>query len=564
MPSSSIQTSVDIEFDAREQGQTLPLELQLDIPRPDAEIRAWVVQQEARIQSLHQEERETERTKYAAKLTRMMKANEELIRVHGGVTRLDAVYGPVPFEFNDHYQFPMASIFMEEFPERRGTYVLYHRKTPEDAGGLRVFGVSRALHTLQNFRFDPRFLYDRFRAGLMTEGLYKKLLSTEKLDITVHAVSDGEFIGPNTPIMMIEGPLWQVQLVETPMISCFDFPCGTATRTTTNCAVFEKPIVDFSARRATGPESGTITALAALMNGAVGVANTITPHIAQKYGIDDVKTKGTTAHSYTEVFLEFDESGMCLTNPALSELKAYQVYAKYFPRIVVLIDTIRKDVGLQTAVKLYFELGLKEIGIRDDSNLSGESVLMCYDYLKEHGVRNFFIVISDDLKPEKLREIRSYIEEKRGEQFYKELMCSPGIGTNTARPDSVGVIFKLAEWEENGVKHRVSKASGTIAKASFPPVLTYRDDQTMQDENRLPEEDPPPFKRCLQQYIDFNRLDLHLLRRSPEGIIPRKYLAGEAKLAAPTFSERAEDVRGRIQKALKETEPLLTEPHFLL
>ena len=310
-----------------------------------------------------------------------------------------------------------------------------------------------------------------------------------------------------------------------------------------------------------------ISSLASVVSGAVGVANTITPIVAERYGLKDkdrVRTFGTTAHALTESYFEFDKEGNCLTDPAFSELETYADYIKYFPSTpVVLIDTIKKSVGLRTAKNISCTLDGQMIGVRDDSEISGEGVIWIYDTLKNMAVEKFFIVISDNLTPTSIRKIRDDIERLRGKDFYKNLDLRLGVGTYLARPEPVGMVFKLAEWVgEDGKVHRVSKASATTDKASFPPVLTYREMNMhgfIRDFNVLPEEAGQYTRyRVLQEMVDLSREDLHLLRPyTPDGVHPH-YLNSTSRDLQPIFTERAHDVRTRIQKALKDTEPLIS------
>lgn len=565
MASSDVQTPVDIEFDAQEQRHTLFSDLQIDVPRPGAEIRRWAAEEEERIQKLPLERQEVERAKYMMNVARMREVNRRKIYELEGIDRLDKGFAPVNAESNDLYQFRMASVYLGESPKKRGTFVLYYRN-PKDAAGIRAFGMSRALQTLKDFKFDEGFLYGLLQEGKITKDLHLECLKLTKLDINVRAVRDGEFVGPNTPLMLVEGPLWQMQLVETTLLQCLDYASGVATRAAAICAIAEKPLIDFTARRAPGEEAAVTSSLASVTNGAVGIANTITPLVARRNGLKDVKSMGTTAHALTKSYFEFDAEGNCLTDPALSELKTYYDYIKYFPSTpVILIDTIKKSVGLGTAKKIYDVLGGKLIGVRDDSNISGEGIIRIYDTLKKMEVENFFIVISDNLTPQSIRKIREDIEQLRGKDFYKNLDLRLGVGTYLARPEPVGMVFKLAEWTgEDGRVHRVSKASATEDKASFPPVLTYREMNMhglIRDFNVLPEEaNQYPNFRVLQEKVDLSREDLHLLRPyAPDGVHPG-YLNGSLRTVQPIFTEKAHTVRARIQKALKDTQPLIEPP----
>ncbi len=523
-------------------------------PISENAARAQIAVIENDMTELSPEQREAKRQKYIQTITPQLAANDDRIRELGGIPRLERGWAPINAESNDLYQFTMASIYLEKHENKTGKYLLYYRN-PKDAGGMSIFGISRALDTLRNFKFHPLFLYQLFQQGKITEKLYTKLLNMEKLDLKIRAVQDGEFVGGSTPLMIVEGPLWQAQLVETTLLGCLDSASGSATRMATLAAILEKPVMEFGTRRASGEEGTVVAAIASVANGAVGAANTVVPIVAERYGLKGVDSKGTTAHAFTESYLQIDFKGRALSDLTKDEFQAYKEYNEVFPNAIptVLIDTLKKETGLKTAIRLYKELGLKQIGVRDDSNITAESVLWIYDYLVEAGIptEDFFIVISDGLSIKNAIDIRGGIEAERGAQFYNDLDIRAGVGGFLARPPIAGMVYKLAEWTDKATgTHRVSKASAVEAKASFPPVLTYRDNETFQDTNYLPEEEVPENLRLLQQEVDFSDPRNIKIKKADHSKVPREYLTG-LQIHAPKFSAQAEEVRHRVQQSLK-------------
>ena len=432
---------------------------------------------------------------------RGLDVRDEVVRRLGGVPRLEKAVAPVNCESNDLYQFRMASVYYEENPEKRGSFVMYYRNA-KDMGGVLLAGIQHALDTAENFKLDPRFLHKLLSENKITPGLYKALLSLDKLDVDIEAIEEGEFVGPNTPVLTVSGPLWQVQLLETALLQCTDYATGVATRAAAlNEASGRKPLIDFGARRAPGEQAAVLSAFSSVKGGAVAVANTLTSYLSQKLPYEEyIDDNGTTSHSYTESYLLFDSEGNAIEDPAIGEERAYTDWIKYFPEITtVLIDTIDKEVGLKTTAKIFKKLGLldseiKHIKIRDDSNINADSVINACERLKELGVKNFTIVLSDNLNPNKVAELREGVIAKKGEQYYDDLPIGLGVGTCLARPEPVGFVFKLAEWEMNGVKVPVSKRCGSIFKASFPVATPYRvegeDGEVLEDLNLHPDEDP--------------------------------------------------------------------------
>lgn len=505
---------------------------------------------------------------------------DRLITRLGGTPRLERDVAPMNAESNDLYQFRMASVFFEENPEKRGTYILYYRK-PTDIGGAVAAGIDRALDTIEHFKLDPRFLQKLLREQKITPGLYEALLSLTHLNVEVEAVPEGTFVGPNTPLLTVTGPLWQVQLLETVLLQCTDYATGVATRA---AAIVQasggKPLVDFGTRRAPGEEAAVTSAFSSVKGGAGAVANTLVSYLSTRLGHEEkIEDNGTTAHAYTESFFLFDEDGNALENPAESELKAYSTWIKYFPQSTcVLIDTVDKKVGLKTAAKIYEKMGLraqgKKIAVRDDSAISPESILFMHDELRANGVEDFTLIVTDNLTPNKIRELREGVTADRGEAFWEALDIRFGVGTYMARPDPMGLVFKLAEHDEGGRVNPVAKRSGTPEKASFSRTQTHRvtdaEGRFVEDVNLAPHEDPAVVVEGTQNRIQAlartalsNGLRLVgkeasqvIQNRWKEtvGQVPKSVFEKPFTTYKPRFSAVLETVRANLQRYLAEAD----------
>lgn len=513
-----------------------------------------------------------------ALIAHVLNFRDRLVERLGGTPRLERDIAPLNAESNDLYQFRMASVFFEESPEKRGSYILYYRK-PTDIGGVIACGVDRALDTIQNFKLDPRFLKKLLREEKITPGLYESLLGLTHLDVAVEAVPEGTFVGPNTPLLTVTGPLWQVQLLETVLLQCTDYATGVATRA---AAIVDasggKPLVDFGTRRAPGEEAAVTSAFSSVKGGAGAVANTLVSYLSTRIGHEEyIDDNGTTAHAFTESYFLFDEDGNALEHPAESELKGYSNWIKYFPKFTcVLIDTVDKKVGLRTAAKIYEKLGLraqgKKISVRDDSAISVESILFMHDELRRLGVEDFTLIVTDNLTPTKVRDLRMGVIAARGEQFWKDLDIRFGVGTYMARPEPVGLVFKLAEHEEDGRSNPVAKRCGTVEKASFPRARTYRvvspDGKFVEDVNLAPHEEPASLVEGTQNTV--HGLARQALvngvrlagKTASKGIqkawreqalqIPKNVFDRPFTTYKPRFSAALDRVRNNIQRCLSE------------
>ncbi|MFA6528466.1 MAG: hypothetical protein WCT46_02905 [Candidatus Gracilibacteria bacterium] len=494
----------------------------------------------------------------------------------GGIPRLERDIAPANAESNDLYQFRIASVLHGENPNKRGSFVMYYRN-PTDLGGVVLAGIQHAIDTVNNFKFDPRFLAKLLSEHKITPGLYNDLLALDRLDVSVEAIPEGTFVGPDTPVMTVTGPIWQVQLMETVLLGCIDYPTGVTTRA---AAIIEasqgKMLVDFGTRRAPGEQAAVLSAFSSVKGGATSVANTLTSYLSTRIkGEEYIPDSGTTSHSFTESYLLFDEDGNAIESPATGEENAYSTWVKYFPEATcVLIDTIDKKVGLKTTARIYEKFGFKSqnkpIGVRDDSAITSQSILFVFDELIRLGVEKFFIVISDNLTPQKVRELREGIVKARGQKFWNDLDIRFGVGTFLARPEPVGFVFKLAQYEEDGQTVPVAKRSGTTAKASFPVAIPHRiQDESgafVEDLHLHPSEDADGvvegtksvihrlseivFERGSKTQVNESSASIAKRCRDQLGRLPSRVLNHPTSAYRPRFSQKLDGIRSRIQEAL--------------
>src|SRR5205823_9276890 len=110
---------------------------------------------------------------------------------------------------------------------------------------------------------------------------------------TVWAVPEGTILFPNEPIIRIEAPIIEAQIVETYILSMINFQSLIATKASRIVAAAKgKPIIEFGSRRAHGPQAALLAARASFVAGCVGTSNTLAGY---KFG---KPVFGTIAHSF--------------------------------------------------------------------------------------------------------------------------------------------------------------------------------------------------------------------------------------------------------------------------
>src|SRR5690606_35186057 len=121
-------------------------------------------------------------------------------------------------------------------------------------------------------------------------------------------------------MLRIQGPLLQCQLLESPLLTIFNFHTLIATKASRVChvAVGDSGI-EFGLRRAQGPDGALSASRAAYIGGCEATSNTLAGKLF------DIPVRGTHAHSWVTAFA--------------SEIEAFNAYAETMPfNSVLLVD----------------------------------------------------------------------------------------------------------------------------------------------------------------------------------------------------------------------------------
>ena len=228
----------------------------------------------------------------------------------------------------DLYQLTMAACYVGEgLDDRPASFELFARRLPDGFGYAIAMGLTQAIDYLEKFRFDPAQI-----SALQSTGIFAgaperfwTLLATARFTGDVWAVPEGTAVFANEPLLRIEAPLWQAQLVETYLLNTINYQTLIATRSARlrDVAGPEAKLLEFGTRRAFGPQAAVWAARAALAAGFDGTSNVLA---ALKLGRKPV---GTMAHALV----------MALGSLEGSENQAFAAFHRYFPGAPLLIDT---------------------------------------------------------------------------------------------------------------------------------------------------------------------------------------------------------------------------------
>ncbi len=228
----------------------------------------------------------------------------------------------------DLYQLTMAACYVgEELDGRVASFELFARRLPEGFGYAIAMGLAQVLDYLEKFRFSQSQIQALQSTGIFAGAgeRFWTLLATARFTGDVWAVPEGTAVFANEPLLRIEAPLWQAQLVETYLLNARNYQTLIATRAARlrDAAGPEAKLLEFGTRRAFVPQAAVWADRAALAAGFDGTSNVLA---ALKLGRKPV---GTMAHALV----------MAVAALEGSENQAFAAFHRYFPGAPLLIDT---------------------------------------------------------------------------------------------------------------------------------------------------------------------------------------------------------------------------------
>lgn len=228
----------------------------------------------------------------------------------------------------DLYQLTMSACYVGEgLDQRRASFELFARRLPPNFGYLIAMGLTQAVEYLQNLRIGDRHLAALQATGIFahTPSQFWETLSKDGFTGDMWAVPEGTAVFANEPLLRIEAPLWQAQLVETYLLNTLNYQTLIATRAARirDMAGPQAQLLEFGTRRAFSPQGALWAARAALAGGLDATSNVLA---ALKLGRQPV---GTMAHALV----------MAIAATAGGEDEAFAAFHRYFPGAPLLIDT---------------------------------------------------------------------------------------------------------------------------------------------------------------------------------------------------------------------------------
>lgn len=362
----------------------------------------------------------------------------------------------------DLYQLTMGACYAGEgLDQKWASFELFARALPSDLGYLIAMGLEQAVEYLQNLRFSPEQILALQATGLFERApdRFWQLLAQCRFSGDLWAVPEGTAMFAQEPLLRVEAPLWQAQLVETYLLTTINYQTLVATRSARlrDVAGPEATLLEFGSRRAFGPQAAVWAARAALAAGFDATSNVLT---ALQLGR---KPAGTMAHALV----------MALAALEGSEQDAFEAFARYFPGASLLIDTYDPLAAARTLAQRA-KAGFEVRGVRLDS---GDLVAL------SQAVREILpevsIFASGDLDEFEIARL----------QQAGACLQGYGVGTRLVTGEPVNGVYKLVEIDGIPV---MKESAGKVTYPGRKQVFRQISGPTVQDRLALADESAQP------------------------------------------------------------------------
>ncbi|MEG0891706.1 MAG: nicotinate phosphoribosyltransferase [Bacteroidales bacterium] len=357
---------------------------------------------------------------------------------------------------SDKYQYTMGKSYYEQgMKDKRAVFNMFFRKAPDTNNWAVVSGIKESLEMIRGLGSATPSFFETFMPGEEYAD-FRQYLANMHFTGNVYAMREGEIAFPTQPIITVEGPIIEAQVLETPLLCIMNHQMAIATKASRVTRSTTKPVSEFGSRRAHGPWAATYGAKAAYIGGCANTSNILTGSI---FGI---QASGTMAHSYITSF------GCTIKG----ELEAFKSYINTHSKepLILLVDTYDTlYCGIKNAITAYRECGIDDsypygYGIRLDSGDLAYLSRKCRDVLDKADLKNCKIFATNSLDEYLITEL------ERQDAKIDAYGVGDAIATSKHNP-CFGNVYKLVQIDDEPLLKR-SEDKSKLINPGFQ--ITYR------------------------------------------------------------------------------------------
>lgn len=368
-------------------------------------------------------------------------------------------YRPSLALLTDLYQLTMAEgYWKQQLAEREAVFHLHFRRNPFGGGYALCAGLEDLMSWVERFHFaseDLTYLssLENERGGPLFDRGFLDHLASVRFTGQIDGIPEGRAVFPYEPLVRVQAPLLEAQLLETPLLTLINFPTLIATKAARLATAAQgEPVLEFGLRRAQGIDGGLTASRSAYIGGCDATSNMLA---GQLFGIP---VRGTHAHSWVMAFE--------------NELEAFEAFAKAHPdNTLLLVDTYDTLQGVHRAIEVAKKLraeGHRFLGIRLDSGDLAYLSHQSRQLLDAAGFADAAIVASNELDELLITDLK-----RQGAK-----VAIWGVGTSLATgkgQSALDGVYKLSALRnERGEWVDKIKLSEQMVKVTNPGLLQVR------------------------------------------------------------------------------------------
>lgn len=384
----------------------------------------------------------------------------------------------------DAYELSMMQTYWKQgMGNRRAVFEAFFRKMPFSNGYAVYVGLDHIISYIKNLHFTASDI-DYLKSTDQFDNDFLEYLRDFRFTGSLRSFEEGDFVFNHEPILQVDAPMIEAQLVETAILNILNYQIMIATKASRiRSVVGDQSVMEFGTRRAQELDASIWGTRAAYIGGFNATSNV---RAGKLFGIP---ISGTHAHALVQAYM--------------NDYDAFKAYAQTHHDCVFLVDTFDTlKSGVPNAIKVAKEFGdkINFQGVRIDSGDMAYLSKRVRTMLDEAGFPDAKIFASNGLDEKTIQNLK--MQGAKIDVW--------GIGTKliTAYDQpTLGAVYKLVAFEnEYGEMVDTIKISNNVGKMSTPGkkqvwrINDRLDGKSEGDYITLADEDP----RKLSQINMFN------------------------------------------------------------
>jgi nicotinate phosphoribosyltransferase len=336
----------------------------------------------------------------------------------------------------DMYELAMAQAYWTEGMNENAVFSLFFRELPENRNFVLACGQQHVAYIIESLAFTDEHI-KRLESLGRFQPRFLDWLREFRFSGSVHAIVEGTPVFPQEPLLEVEGPVAEVQLLESLVMNYVHLESVLASKAARLIfAAQGRPVVDFGMRRTHGMDAAHRGVRAYRFAGLAGTSNVLA-------GLDfNMPVYGTMAHSFVQACTD--------------EMEAFRAYARLYPGTTLLVDTYDTRSAVARIIDwLLEEPDVRIGGIRLDSGDLAKEAAECRSMLDEAGLTDIKIMASGGLNEYRIATLVSDNAPIDG------FGVGTAIGASNDEP-ALELVFKLTEYAD------LPRMKNSPGKQSFP------------------------------------------------------------------------------------------------